>query len=177
MRTLNQRHTFRSTSALLLAVALLLLPATQAFARSGSNDHVSFGGEITINDGETASDIACVFCTVHLNGDARGDIAVAFGSLTVGPSHTVSGDIAILGGDLTLADDVHVGGDVAVAAGDLNLAPTATISGSRTVFPGRFWLLIPLAPLLVIAGIIWLIVYLVRRNRYQFPVYPNGRRA
>jgi hypothetical protein len=24
-------------------------------------------------------------------------------------------------------------------------------------------------------GIIWLIVYLVRRNRYEFPVYPDGR--
>ena len=46
---------------------------------------------------------------------------------------------------------------------------------SQTVLPGRFWLLVPFAPLLIVIGIIWLIVYLVRRNRYRFPVYPNGR--
>jgi hypothetical protein len=42
-------------------------------------------------------------------------------------------------------------------------------------FPGRIWLLLPLAPFLVLIGIVWLIVYIVRRNRYQFPMYPHGR--
>jgi len=31
------------------------------------------------------------------------------------------------------------------------------------------------APLLILIGLIWLIVYIVRRNRYQFPAYPQGR--
>jgi hypothetical protein len=26
-----------------------------------------------------------------------------------------------------------------------------------------------------VIGVIWLIVHLVRRNRYQFPAYPQGR--
>ena len=64
---------------------------------------------------------------------------------------------------------------MAIAAGDLNLAPSASVHGSRAVFPGRFWLLVPFAPLLIMAGLIWLIVYVVRRNRYQFPAYPHGR--
>jgi hypothetical protein len=49
------------------------------------------------------------------------------------------------------------------------------IHGSRMVLPGKLWLLVPLAPLLILIGIIWLIVYLVRRNRYRYPVYPQGR--
>ncbi len=180
MRILNQSLKPRSSQhrmpKLLLAAALLLLPTSQAFARS-SNDHVSVGNNITISESETAADIACVFCTVTIHGDVKGDIAVLFGSVTLDSGHTISGDVAMFGGDATLAEDAHIGGDVAIMAGDLNLAPTASVHGDRVVFPGRFWLLIPFAPLLILAGIIWLIVYLVRRNRYQFPVYPNGRRA
>jgi hypothetical protein len=159
---------------LFLAAALLLTAATPAFA-SSPQDRASFGGDITIADGETAGDIACAFCSVHIHGDVRGDVAVLFGNVTVDAGHGISGDVAALGGDLNLGEGAEVGGDVAIAAGDANLASGAMIHGSQTVLPGRFWLILPFAPLLILAGIIWLIVYLVRRNRYQFPVYPNGR--
>ena len=164
----------RSTPKLLLAVALLL-SATAALA-STSQDHVGLGQDISIADGETASDIACAFCTVHIHGDVKGDIAVLFGSVSVDADHAISGDIAILGGDLNLASDSSVGGDVAIAAGDLHISPDATIRGSRAVLPGALWLLIPLAPFLILIGIIWLIVHLIRRNRYSAPVNPNGPR-
>lgn len=159
---------------MLCALTLLLLLAPVAFARS-SNDHVGVGRDIVVDENETAGDIACAFCSVKIHGDVTGDVAVLFGTVTVDPSHSISGDVAILGGDLNLAEETHVGGDVAIAAGDLNLASSATVRGSRAVFPGRFWLFVPFAPILILLGIIWLIVYLVRRNRYQFPAYPNGR--
>jgi hypothetical protein len=158
----------------LLAAALLLLCITPAFARS-DNDHVSIGQDISISEGETASDIVCAFCSIHIHGDVTGDIAVLFGTVSVDADHSVHGDIAILGGDLNLASDSSVGGNIAIAAGDLNASPDATVRGNRAVFPGRFWLFVPFAPLLILIGIIWLIVYLIRRNRYRFPVYPNGR--
>ena len=158
-------------------IALLFaLSAPAAFARSSSQDRASFGSDITVQEGENAADVACAFCSVHLIGNVKGDVAVAFGSVTVEPGQTISGDIAILGGNLNLADDSHVGGDVAIAAGELSAAPTASIRGSRAIFPGRFWLIVPFAPLILLIGIIWLIVYIIRRNRYQFPMYPNGRR-
>ena len=158
---------------LLLATALLLVAATP-FARA-DHDHASFGSDITVAEGETAGDIACAFCSVHIHGDVKGDVAVFLGSVTVDSAHSISGDVAILGGNLNLADETEVGGDVAIAAGNANLASTAAIHGDHTILPGRFWLLVPFAPLLILIGIIWLIVYLVRRNRYQFPAYPNGR--
>jgi hypothetical protein len=49
----------------------------------------------------------------------------------------------------------------------------ATIHGSRAVSPSKIWLLLPFVPLLILIGVIWLIVWLVRRNRYQFPAYPQ----
>lgn len=158
---------------LLLAVVLFLVASTP-FARA-DHDRASVGGDITVAEGETAGDLACAFCSVHIHGDVKGDVAVLFGSVTVDPTHAISGDVAILGGDLNLAPETEVGGDVAILAGNVNLAPEANIRGDRTVLPGRGWLLIPFAPLLILIGIIWLIVHMVRRNRYQFPAYPNGR--
>ena len=159
---------------LLLAVGLLLASALPAYAR-GDDDRASVGGNITIAEGETAGDVACLFCSVHVHGDVRGDVAVMFGRIEVDPGRKVGGDLAALGGDLNLGEGATVGGDVAIAGGDANLAPGAMIHGSRMVLPNRMWLLLPFAPLLILIGLIWLIVYFVRRNRYQFPAYPRGR--
>ncbi|CAN5712221.1 hypothetical protein BH10ACI4_BH10ACI4_33460 [soil metagenome] len=166
----------KSQPALLLLAALFLLLPASAFARS-SQDRASFGNDITVNEGETVSDIACAFCSVHIHGDVRGDVAVAFGNVTIDSGRTISGDIAVFAGDVNVADETHIGGDVAIAGGDLNLAPSASVHGDRAVLPGHLWMLVLLAPFLVLGGIIWLVVFLVRRNRYQFPVYPNGRRV
>ncbi|HEY1992759.1 MAG TPA: hypothetical protein VGG81_00060 [Edaphobacter sp.] len=158
----------------LLAVGLLLASALPAFAKGG-DDRASVGNDITIAEGETAGDIACVFCSVHVHGDVRGDVAVLFGRIEVDAGHSISGDLAALGADLNLGEGATVGGDVAIAAGDANLAPGAMIHGSRMVLSNRMWLLLPFAPLLILIGVIWLIVHLVRRNRYRFPAYPQGR--
>jgi hypothetical protein len=156
------------------AVALLLFVTLPAFARS-KEDRTTLGGDITVSADETVNDIACVFCTVRVHGDVRGDVAVMFGSILVDSDRSIGGDVAAMGGDLQLGEDAVVKGDVAIMAGDARLASGAAIRGSRSVLPGRFWLLLPLLPLLLLAGIIWLIVWIVRRNRYRFPAYPNGR--
>jgi len=160
--------------SLLLASVLLMLACTPAFARS-ADDRASVGSDITIADGESAGDIACAFCTVHVHGEVTGDIATLFGSVMVDAGRNISGNVASLGGDLEMGQDASVGGDVAIAAGEARLGSGAAIRGQQTILPGRLWLLLPLAPLLFLAGLIWLIVYIVRRNRYQFPVYPGGR--
>ena len=159
---------------LLLAVGLLLAATLPAFAK-GSEDRASVGNDITIAEGETAGDVACVFCFVHVHGDVRGDVAVMFGKIEVDAGHKIAGDVAALGADMNLGEAATVGGDVAIAAGDANLAPGAMIHGSRMVLSNKIWLLLPFAPLLIFIGLIWLVVYLVRRSRYQFPAYPRGR--
>jgi hypothetical protein len=159
---------------LILPIALLLSITLPAFARS-KDDRVGIGNNITVAEGETASDIACVFCDVHIHGDVKGDVAVLFGKVEVDPGRTISGDVAALGADLNMGPGATIGGDVALAGGDANLGPGAMIHGSSAVSPSRIWLLLPFAPLLILAGLIWLIVYIVRRNRYQFPAYPRGR--
>ena len=159
---------------LFLAVALLVFYVSPAFARS-TDDRVSFGNDITVAEGDTADDIACMFCNVRVHGDVRGDVAVMFGRVDIDAGHTISGDVAALGADLNMGEGSTVRGDLALAGGDANLASGAMVHGSSMVLPGRIWLLLPFAPLLILVGLIWLIVYIVRRNRYQFPAYPRGR--
>jgi hypothetical protein len=168
-----RRQTGRTLLSALLALSLTL----PAFARRshGSNDRASFGSDITIPEGDTVGDVACAFCSVHIHGDVTGDVAVAFGSVTVDPGRTISGDTAILKGDLYLGEGSTVHGDLAMMAGSDHLADGATINGSRAIIPEPLGTLILLAPLFILIGIIWLIVYLVRRNRYRFPAYPQGR--
>jgi hypothetical protein len=149
-----------------------VLPAS---ARS-KQDRVGIGTDITIADGESAGDIACAFCSVHVHGAVKGDVAVLFGSIYVDAGRSISGDVAALGADVHLGEGAWTGGDMAIAAGDLRLDPGAEVHGQRSIAPSRLWLILPFAPLLILGGIIWLIVYIVRRNRYQFPAYPHGRR-
>lgn len=166
----------KSTGFLLSAALLPVLLATPALARGshGGNDRVSFGSTIDVPEGESAGDIACAFCSVHIRGEATGDVAVFMGSVTVEPGHSIAGDTAIAGGDLNLGEGASVNGDVAIVAGDAKLAEGAMIHGSRAILPPPLGTLLLLSPLLILAGIIWLIVYLVRRSRYRFPAYPQG---
>jgi len=161
---------------LFFAASLLLVSSLPALAKS-SDDRVTFGSDVTVAEGESVGDIACVFCTIRVHGDVKGDIAVMFGTISVDAGRNVGGDVAALGADLNLGVDATVGGDVALAGGDANLANGASIHGSRMVLPNRLWVLLPFAPLLILIGLIWLIIYIVRRNRYEFPQYPpQGRR-
>ena len=158
----------------LLSASLLAALTLPAFAK-GDNDRVAVGSEITVPEGQSVGDIACAFCSVHISGEVTGDVAVFMGSVTVDPGHSIAGDTAIVAGDLNLGDGSTVNGDVAIVAGNANLAEGASIHGSRAIIPPPLGTLILLSPFLVLGSIIWLIVYLVRRSRYRFPVYPQGR--
>jgi hypothetical protein len=160
----------------LLLVPLLVAPARPAHAKGRSdNDRASVGSSITVREGETAGDVACAFCSVHVQGEVTGDVAVFLGSLTVEPGHTIGGDVAVAGGNLNLGEGSTVNGDVAIVGGNAKIAEGAAIHGERAIIPPPLGTLILLSPLIFLALIIWLIVYLVRRSRYRFPMYPQGR--
>jgi len=160
---------------LLITLTFALVSPALARSRHSDNDRASFGSDITVSEGETVGDIACAFCSVHLHGNVTGDVAVAFGTVTVDPGHSIAGDTAIFTGDLNLGEGASVNGDLAIVGGVEHLAEGAAVHGSRSVMPQPVGIMILLFPLLILAGIIWLVVYLVQRNRYRFPVYPQGQ--
>ena len=153
----------------------LLASALGTQTAAASNDRVSFAKDITVTEGDTANDIVCIACSVTLQGDVHGDIVTVLGGVKAEGSHEISGDVVALGGDVILPGSSTLQGDLVVVGGDLDLGPEATIHGDREVFPGRAWIFLPFAPLLILIGIVWLAVWLVRRNRYRFPMYPYGR--
>lgn len=164
------------TLARFLATAILLFATgLTAFARGrDGNDRAAFGRDITISEGQSAGDIACAFCTVHVEGDVTGDVAVFWGSVNVAPGHSISGDAALAGGDLNLAEGAAVHGDVAIVGGQANVSEGAVIHGDRAVIPPPLGTLILFGPLIFMVLLIGLIVYFIRRNRYRFPRYPQG---
>jgi len=156
----------------LLSVLAGAVAAGPAFAES---DHVSIGHDITVSDGAPIQDLVCVFCSIRVHGEVSGDVVAILGDVSVDSGRSIAGDLVAIGGDVSLASDAAVDGDLSIVGGRLGTAQGASVHGDSSVISGRGWLLLPLAPLLVLAGVIWLIVWLVRRTRYRLPVYPQGR--
>ncbi len=156
-------------SKLLLAAFIVIALLSKGTHGSG-NDRVAIFSPIDIAEGDTVGDVACAFCSVNIHGDVHGDIAVIFGTVTADPNRTISGDVAILFGRLFLNDNGHIGGDLATALSTVEIAPSATISGDRAIMKSSLGLTVLVGPILIIAGIIGLIIFLVRRNRYPYPV-------
>jgi hypothetical protein len=172
------RPKLRSGSLALLLVSLFALVPSALLAASRHSegpDHVGFGNTITIDEGQSSGDIVCAFCTVRVRGNVSGDIVTFFGDVQVEPNRTVSGDSVVFGGNLGLGEQSSLGGDLVLFGGELSQASTATVHGDRVLFTGGGWLLVLLLPLLIPIGMVWLIVHLVRRQRYEFPAYPGGR--
>ncbi len=161
-------------SRFLLTSLLIVATASPAFARSHQG-RASVGNDITIAENETADDVACAFCSVHVRGHVRRNVAVFLGSISVDADHSIDGNVAVVGGDVHLGEEATVGGNAAMMAGEILLASGAAVHGEQAVLQGRFWLVLLFLPVLIPIGIIWLIVYLKRHNQNRFPAYPNGR--
>ena len=156
----------------LTAFGMATFAAAPAFA---SEDRVSVGNDVVVADGTAMNDVVCIFCSVQVHGTVKGDIVAILGSVRIDESRSITGDVVAVGGDVALGNNATVDGDVAVVAGDLQRGSDAAVHGDTSVEAGRGWLLLPFAPLLILVGLVWLIVWFIRRNRYTFPVYPQGR--
>ncbi len=122
--------------ALLFALALAL-SVTPAFAQGrGGNANVCFGGNTTIQSGETIDGLVIFGCnaTVKSGATVNGGTVVFGGDLTVENGAHMIGDVAVFGGAVDLAGDVS--GDVAIAGGGVHLASTAVVNGSVRVVGG-----------------------------------------
>ena len=161
--------------AALLAAPLLLAvlpPAALAAPHSGGgDDRVGIFSSIHVTGERPAGDIACVFCSVEIDGDVHGDIAVLFGSVHASPGRTVSGDVALLFSSLHLEEGDRVNGDLATLFSSAAIPSSASVGGHRSILFSGLGLAILLAPLLLLAGVIWLVVALVRGNRPRYPAY------
>lgn len=157
---------FALSSALLL---LAIPPLAQARGHSGGEDRVAIFNTITVHENEDVGDVACMFCTVNLDGDVHGDVAVMFATVNTATDRTISGDVATLFSTLRVGDNTHIHGDLAAALSNVQLAPSAVVDGDKKLLSSGLGVGLLLAPLLLLAGFIWMAVWLVRRLLY--PAY------
>jgi len=154
----------------LLIAAVLAIALLRSSSHGGANDRVALFSTITVEEGQTAGNIACVFCTVNLHGDVNGDVAVLFGNIAADPDRTISGDVAVLFSSFHLGQNGHVGGDLAALFSSTDISSGATVGGDRAIFSSGLGLAVLAGPILILAGIIGCIIFFVRRSRHPYPV-------
>lgn len=115
---------------LLLLVCTVVLPTT-AFAAGNNDDKVIFGGNYTLQEGETLNGDLVVFggnVILETDSTINGDAVVFGGNVT--SNGTVNGNLVALGGIVTLGSEAQVNGDLTVVGSSFNQDPSARISGN-----------------------------------------------
>jgi hypothetical protein len=132
-----------------------------------STDRVSFMRDIEVNDTEEADDTVCFLCSIRVNGKVNGDAVAFLGSIHV--NGEINGSTVSFLGDVAMGDQSRIGGDCVVFGGPLRRNGNATIDGSAVDFP----FILVMLPFVFVALLIYGIVSLFRRRRYQaYPMMP-----
>ena len=155
--------------ALSLATAFPLRAESEDSGDKNSKDKVQFGSAIEVRADETAGDLVCIGCSIHIAGHVTGDVVAVGGSAEVEGS--VQGDVVVVGGRLRLGPGAIIEHDATVVGGGLERDPSSTIKGdvSQQRFPlsGHMGMLL-IVPLLigVVFGVLLVLVcYLILGQR------------
>lgn len=158
--------------ALGLAGVLLASQPAHAFDDDHDGDRSSVGSDIVIQKGETARNVACVACSVYVHGEVDGKVAVVMGNVVV--DGVIHEKVAIVMGDLKVQQGGVVQGDTAIVMGGTDL-DGGSVEGHSVNVPKGPIMFALLLPFLMLALVIWLIVWVIRRSRaprYPYPPPP-----
>jgi len=157
-----------------LLIICILLAAPFALA-GDSREYTQFGHSIYIGPDQKTGDVTCFFCSVRVRGQVGGDITTFGGNVTIEDDASVGGDVTTFGGTVRLGPATKIGGELTVMGGTLMRDPKAQIGGDVTTFSGQGWLLLIFGlPLLVFAGIIALLVWLIQRRQRPAQTYARA---
>src|ERR1700730_8996671 len=119
--------------------ALVLISAFSATARPDpSLNRIKVLRDIAIESGETAGDVQCFMCSVHVRGHVTGDIITLGGGIFI--DGKVDGDAVAIGGRIETNRNGKISGEAVAFGGYINRQPDSVIEGSSESFP---YLLIP----------------------------------
>ena len=118
-------------AVLLVLLLALALPGT-AYARGLFEDKVVFGGNFTLQSGETLDGALLVFggtADLESGSTVAKDVVVMGG--TVAAQGVIQGDVVAIGGQVDLGATAVVQGDVAAIGATVNQAPGARLKAPR----------------------------------------------
>ncbi len=154
-----------SVALLVCGCVLPVFPQTaQAQAQEGAKERVSYFHDIVIEKGETAHVLTCLFCSVIVRGQVKGDAVSVWGNIEI--EGRVEGDAVAAGGKIILRGEATAEGDLVAVGGrverrgsgdikaDVNEVPYIYLPGQRNwVFPGT--------PIFVACHIIFSMLYII----------------
>ena len=126
-------------------------------------DRAGIFSTIVVSREQPAADVACMFCTVRVEGDVRGDVAVMFGTVSVADGQTISGDVALLFSTLSVEEGARINGDLATLFSTAQIAPGAHVRGDRAMLGSGLGIAVIVGPILLLVGLVWLLVWGLRR--------------
>jgi hypothetical protein len=134
----------------LVLLALLLVPASPAYAQGGPHDgRVIIGQDFTLKSAETLNgDLVVIGGQVDIQQAAvvRGNVVVIGGSLQLDGQST--GDTVVIGGVVNMGAKAAVSGDLVTVGGALQRAEGATVGGNvvTNLPPPQIHLPVPVTP-------------------------------
>jgi hypothetical protein len=153
----------------LFAVLLLVCVVPYAIAKNNS-EYTQFGHDIRIGANQKTNDLTCINCSIYVHGQVAGDVTAIHGNVVIDGEASVAGDVTAVLGDVRVDKGTKIAGDLTAVGGKVSRQPEATVAGDVTSLEGRswFWLILGF-PVVLIAGIIALIVWLVQRSKTPTP--------
>jgi hypothetical protein len=162
-----------SSFVVLLALAVLALPAAASAAETSNSDEdaiVVISGDVSVPRGETVDDVYIASGDLRLAGHVTGDVVLAAGDATV--SGRIDGDLVTFGGQARLLPRAYVGGDVsygderpivagaAIVRGDVNKEDWGDWDGWDEFLPfvGAFALWLGVGISMAILGVLLLLI-------------------
>jgi cytoskeletal protein CcmA (bactofilin family) len=138
-----------------------------------NGDITTFHGNIVIEQNAAVSgEVTSFLGQIRAASGSKigGDATVFAGNLILEQDGMLNGEATSFAGDIRVANGAKIGGDSTAIGGVVRRQPGAMTGGQVTSMQGTIWLvLIFVAPFLFFAGIIALIIWLVRRNRRPSP--------
>jgi cytoskeletal protein CcmA (bactofilin family) len=138
-----------------------------------NGDITTFHGNIVIEQNAAVSgEVTSFLGQIRAANGSKigGDATVFLGNLVLEQDGMLNGEATSFAGDIRVANGAKIGGDSTAIGGVVRRQPGAMTAGEVTSMQGTIWLfLIFVAPFLFLAGIIALIIWLVRRNRRPSP--------
>jgi len=160
--------------SLSLLMVLVLVAAPFALAKA-TPEYTEFGHQITVAPGQKTGDLTCIACSIHVRGEVAGDVTAIAGNVVLEEGASVAGDVTALGGMVRVASGTKIAGDLTALGGKVSRDPGAQIAGDVTALVGPIWLaLIFGLPLVLVAGVIALIVWLVQKRRPPAQTYARA---
>lgn len=157
-------------------VTLLLFVSTPFAAAAGNHEYTQIGHDIRVSQGQQTGDLTCIQCSIYVRGEVGGEATAIHGNVVIENEGMVGGDVTAILGDVRVGNGTKIGGDATAVGGAVRRQTGAIIGGDVTSLEGQswFWLILGF-PIVLFAGIVALIVWLVQRRRT--PVAPLARAA